>query len=343
MRGTAVAAAVAVVLVLAGTAFYPFDLDLPGPRSNGADRTAAGMSFAAPSEAVTASAPAWLRAAIGGADVDVHLEARPSVTHQVGPARLLALAADHEDGSLAIAHYERDLIVRVRRHGSDAVGEPPVRVPGVFTAGRWVSIDVHRRGQRMQVVVDGAVRGEISLGASGLRAWDPEHRLSLGNDPAGDRQWVGDLRAATVTVAGTRWDYVHDDLLQVPRTTWYLPERIRSPLAPGSGGAAAAVGHLVSFVPLGGLLALTVRARRSAAPAAATGAAIATLLAVGKVAFAGRHPSLVDVAAQAAGATLGVLSVRAVTVLRAPHAARARRPPGCAPACGGLADRTGAR
>lgn len=338
-----VAAVVTVVLLLAGAAFHPFHLDLPGPRANGAERTPAGLSFSAPSEAITASGPPWMPAAIGGADLDVHVEARSRRADQVGPARVFAVAADHRDGSLAITQYHQDLIVRVRRSGSDGVGEPPVRVPAVFTPGRWVAIDVHRRAQHVVVTVDGVDRGEVALGSSGLRTWDPEHRVSLGNDPAGDRQWVGDLRAATVVVAGGRWDYVHDDLLRIPRTIWYLPERIRSPFASGSGGAPAAAAHLASFVPFGALVALTPRGRRSAVAAVAIAAALATILAAGKIAFAGRHPSLIDVAIQTTGATLGVASVRAITVLRAPRAARAQRPRGCAPACGDPGDRTGAR
>ena len=45
------------------------------------------------------------------------------------------LMRKHRHQILSIAQYEGDLIVRVRRRGSDRSGEPPVRVHGVF--GRW--------------------------------------------------------------------------------------------------------------------------------------------------------------------------------------------------------------
>lgn len=305
---------VIVVVVLVLEAFAPFRLDAPGWRPNGARRVPGGLVLGGPNRAATPQPLPWLDEVRNGAPFTVSVSAEAADPHQDQVARLLTISRDYDRANLVIAQYEDDLIVRVRRAGTDASGEPPARVTDVFSDPTLRRIRVERRDAVILVSVDGRVAAQLDLGSEGLRRWDTEFRLALGDEHAGSRSWAGTISEAIVDVGSSQFDYL-GATIEVPRRFWYMPERVRNWLSPGStGDAVSSVAHGVSFTPVG-WLALRADSRRRTRRAAIVVTALSFALVLGKVWFAGRHPSLLDLVAQGVGGLAGVGVARQVSDL----------------------------
>jgi len=291
---------------LAVEAFVPFRLDVPGYRANGARRTSDGIVFDGPSRASTPSAPAWVDEARAGASFEIVLVATVSGRSTPVVERLFTISSDVDNANVMIAQYEEDLIVRVRRAGSDASGEPPARVSGVFGDRRARRITVRREGSAVEVAVDGRREEILPLGDAGLSRWRTTFRVALGDEHGGGRAWHGTLHTASVAVGDRRWDYLAD--VELPRRFWYLPNRVRDLVAIDGGmDVAVSIAHGASFLPAGALL-LTSDRRRRRSRAVRLAALASLVLQIGKVGFAGRHPSVVDLVTQALGGGLGVMA-----------------------------------
>lgn len=308
------------LLVLAVEAFAPFRLDAPGPRANGARRLPDRIDFHGRNRAVTPAPPAWLEAVRDGAPFEVALTASAAEPHQPQVARLLAVSRDYQHADLVVAQYEEDLLVRVRRAGSDPSGEPPLRVAGVFATPSPRRIVVRRDGRRLVLEVDGRRESATDLGPSGLTRWDTSFRLALGDEHRGSRSWRGRLTDVTVVVAGRRFDYLAGGL-EVPTRIWYVPERLRDWYRPGGmRDLTASALHGLSFLPVGAL-ALVADRRRRRARAATVALVVSVVLVAGKVLFAGRHPSVIDLVAQALGGAVGVVLAYRLTETKSSNVA----------------------
>ena len=252
---------------------------------------------------------------------EVVLTVTPAREDQRGPARIASIAASDRRANLMIGQERADLIVRVRRPGTNAQGRPALVVEDAFEAGRPTDIRVRATAEGVRVDVDGATAAAAEESGGVLGSWEPSQRLWLGDDPRVPRTWHGTISEAVVTVDGARVDYLDDGALEVPERTWYVPERIVGlARVPDAAAGARSLLHLLGFVPVGILLALLQGHRATLARSAAFAACWSVVLQLGKTSIAGRHPSLLDVAAHLTGALLG-----SWLVLRRSSATRPRR------------------
>ncbi|HEY8340729.1 MAG TPA: hypothetical protein VIK95_12745 [Egibacteraceae bacterium] len=297
----------AAVIVVAS--LYPFTPDPPRLVTNQLVRADDGsLRFTPPSRAITPEPPAWLPAAAASDALAVMLEARSDDPSQGGPARLLTVSRDYRHANLQIGQEGEDLVVRLRRPGADAGGDPWFAVDSVFDEAAWRRIEVDVAPGAITISVDGRQRLRAPLAADALAGWDTGMRLALGDEVVGQRGWSGTLRTAEVRVGATAVDYLAPGALEVPERWWLLPERLREPVDLDPLELAATIAHAVTFLALG-LVLVRAREARGARTSVARVAGAATLFAVVllvvKVGVGGRHPAVHDVAVQGASAAVG--------------------------------------
>ena len=316
------AAAILVALLLlchAAIAWAPFELDVPARVDNGASRQTDGALDSSGRRAVAvADAPTALREASIDDAVELRVRARPAEDGQEGPARILTYSGGTGSTNVTIGQAGSDLVVRVRRPGSDALGRPPLTVRNALRAGEPATASVTVRGAAVTLSVAGHEPVTVNAAAPVLGAWDPGHRIAVGDEVGGHRVWHGTVEDAQLTVGSGRVDLLEPRLLHTPTRIWYVPtERWRDSLLPDSAARGRSILHALAFVPLGALLPIAWH--RLAHPGRLLGATLAVSLALqaGKLLVAGRHPSWLDVLAHLLGVLLGALAL---------DAARARRP-----------------
>lgn len=307
-RGLALAL---LVLGLAVEAVYPFSFDPPRWRANQVARTPeGGLRFGDYNVARTPGPPAFLSALEHGANVRIALEIRAARSDQRGPARIFSVSHDYWNAALVVVQEGVDLKVEVDL--PDRPAGPTLRVERVFAASGWHRVEVRFVEGQVEVSVDGRTRGAARLPEGPAPQAAKPMRLALGDEPIGNRPWRGEMRVATVAVDGHALDYLHDSALEIPTRAFFVPERLRKldDYLVRDDPAVAGL-HLLSFVPLGVLVALGARRRRELRAALLAAATLAIALQLAKVAFDARHPCLLDVAAQATGAGVGVWIVAA--------------------------------
>lgn len=287
-------------------AWLPFRLDPPGRVAVEVDRAEDGALALAGRRVVARGLPPWAGAGVRAVEsVTVELAVRPADPRQRGPARILTVSDGYTDANLMIGQHGDDLVVRVRRPGSSPAGLPPLVVRDVFAAGGWRQVAVAVDGAAVGVGVDGFPGRRLEVDGPPMRAWDGSYPVLIGDERPGGRVWHGEVRRARVTADGRTVDYLAPGALEVPEEAWYVPSRLREAAAlPGGSGLRRSLLHLVAFVPVGALLAAAGR-RPGVAAAVGAAAAFGLMLQLGKVAFDGRHPSALTVAAQVAGALAG--------------------------------------
>lgn len=298
-------AAVAASLV---EALFPFRLDLPVYARNRVERAGPHeLRFGGHNVLRTPGPPGWLEEAIAHAALALRLEARPALASQSGPARILALSESPFRANLVVAQRGPDLVVRVRRPGSDPGGGPPFVVPEALGARRWVSIAVALEARTLRVAVDGREALAAPLPRGTLATWERSSRLALGDEPGGGRPWRGALRRASVEAGGRRHDLLAAGALERPEGSWLLPERLRKPVRLGRSELVAGALHGLGFLAIGALLALHLGGRRVVARCLALCALLSLAGFALKLGIAGRHPHGLDVAVQTLGGATGAL------------------------------------
>lgn len=296
----------AVAIGYVGMAWWPLILDLPASRPNGAERDGAAVRFLEPGELRGDPSPllAAIRAARG---CTLDLALTPATSAANGPARILEFGTDHERMNLMVGQAGRDLVVRVRRPGSDPAGAPPLTAARVLDAGRSTRVSISIATDRLALAVDGQDRDELRLSAPPIDAWDEPCELRLGDSPAGDRAWLGTIERAVLTTGGDDHDLLAPGLLRRPAALWYVPERLR--LSADWYFFSPADWHdllinVLGFVPIGLLAALGWR-RRPLLAAAAFGLALTLTMEIGQIVVVDRVPSLLDVLLDFSGALIG--------------------------------------
>ena len=286
-------------------AWAPFRLDLPRPVNNGAEFLEDDVLVFSGNHARAVTDPPlpWNQAR----DLTVNLTVRSGHRDQYGPARILTVSRDHLNANLMIGQEGDALIVRVRRSGSDDLGRPAIVVSRVFEYPEW---------QRIRVQVDDSVRvtvhGESTvkevLGENPFNTWDALYQVALGDELTGNRSWQGVIRNARISTGGDARDLLAPGALEVPTTFLYVPARVRDAVRlPDPPAILRSVLHLMAWIPAGALLAVRLEVHRRMLRVGVFAVGFALLLQLGKVAIEGRHPSLLVVATQTAGALGGVL------------------------------------
>ncbi|MGH2684990.1 MAG: VanZ family protein [Actinomycetota bacterium] len=293
-RATALAALVPCYLAIA---WWPFEFVFPRYEQNGFERTADGTLVFDGSS--WASGPAdWVAEAAETEEFRVSLEVATGDPHQTGLARIFSVSRDDTARNLTIAQRGSNLLVRLRRAGSDANGVPDFAVPDVFeTPGQWRAIEVAVRDEEFVVEVD----GETAIRRRGvdLGSWDPVMWVVLGNETTLHFGWDGQIREAVVDVPAGRIDYLMTELEVAER-------RIDSPTEFGWHTTFNdVVVNVLAFLPFGFLLG-----RRRLLLAVILGFAVSLTMELGQMFLPAREPSGADLITNTAGAALGVLLAR---------------------------------
>lgn len=298
------------ILVLAVVeAYWPFDWDPPHTVANTVRRSADGsLSFGDRNVARTDATPSWVATARRRGRVEVLLVVRPAFPQRYDDTSVMMLADDEWHTDFALGQTGTDLLLWLRRVGTNPDGDPPFVIANGFAPGRWTDVRLTVDDGGLRVTVDGATRLRERLPPGSLRTWGPG-LMVLGDEVHGGRPWQGEIRRAVVRTDAGSVDYVRPGALETPRQYLYLPDHV-SPFPPTTWVEWAVLPlHLVSFVPIGFLL---VWARRRSVPrpravavAVAIAVGIALALAAGKLFFQYRHLAAADIVLQVVGAFVG--------------------------------------
>jgi hypothetical protein len=298
---------IALVVV---TAYYPFDWDPPRMVRNDATRTAGGtIRLGERNAAISPGSPPWLDQAKATGKVEVELEARPQATQVDHPVSLVLLGRDYWHTDFALGQDRGDLVVWLRRTGSDDNGDPGFVIPDVFQTRRWTTVQLRIYDGELRIDVDATTRLLEPVPDDTVRRWG-DGRVAFGRELHGSGPWQGEVRKAEVRTRGAVVDYLRPGALKVPNRYFYMPDHI-APFPPDSRTEWAIVLlHLLSFVPIGFLVVAAGRPPLRLLPATLLTTATALALGAGKFLFRARHTALADVTVEIVGGFTGVLVAR---------------------------------
>jgi hypothetical protein len=294
-----------LVLILIVIAYFPFAWSPPRTVANQVTRNADGsLRFGEMNRACTPGTPAWLEDVRTSGVIQIQLQADPQSLQQSGA--IMRLASDYWDTDFSIEQDHSDLLVWLRRPGSDVNGAPPFTIRAVFQPQRWTSVNVMLQHGALRIAVDGRTRLSEQLPSDSPRVWS-EGQIALGDEVHGGGPWRGQVRLAQVRTPGYTVDYVRPGALSVPASYVYLPDHVEPfpPLGPLDWLTAFA--DLLSFIPLGFLLVLVRIPPVRPVPATLLALVLAVTLAAGKFLFDGRHTAVLNIVMEATGGLLGVL------------------------------------
>jgi hypothetical protein len=300
-------ALVGIVLLLTVSAYYPFIWDPPRIVRNEVTRTADGsLRFREMNEARTRGTPGWLADARASGIVQIKLEVDPQSSQEQSPASIMMLASDFWHTDFAIGQNHSDLLVWLRRPGSDANGDPPLAVRGALQPRRWNNLDVVLLRDGIRIDVNGTQRLTEHLPVDSLRVWGAG-QVALGGEVHGGGAWQGKISRAEVRTSGHAVDYTRPGALFIPERYLYFPDHV-APFPPlGRGEWEILLLHYLSFIPVGFLIVWARRPPVRPVPATLLAAALAAVLAAGKFLFHGRHAEVADILVQSTGALIGAL------------------------------------
>lgn len=304
-RRAAVSTVVVLFALLMVESWYPFEAQLPvWWRTTPARIPTGSVRFDGHSVLVSPAPPTWLVMARQSGSLEIDLEVRTERPRQEGPARILTVSRDIHHADIMIGQQGEDLVVRVRRPGSDASGDPAFEVPRLFNDQGWHTISVLVAGDRLRIEADGRIEVNRAIGDGSLLSWDPGYPLALGDEPQGERGWVGELRRVQVVTPAGAMDLLSPGLLE-PKRGVVIRTRVRTLLRSTAGDPFyLMVFRVAAFIPIGVAFQRLLRRRL---PSLLCIIGLAGLLLVGKVFAAGRHPALADAAWSVVGGLLGYL------------------------------------
>jgi hypothetical protein len=252
----------------------------------------------------TPGTPAWLEDARTSGLAQIRLEFDPESLQE--DASVMLLASNFWTSDFAIVQDHSDLLVYLRRPGSDANGGPPFAVDGVLRSQRWNSIDVIVQHHDIRIAVDGLTRLTEHLPADSSRVWG-QGQIALGDEVHGGGSWQGKIRLAQVRTAGHVVDYVRPGALSIPTSYFYFPDHVLPFPPTDKQGWLDVLLDMASFIPVGFLIVLSRRPPVRPVVATVLAAALAVVLAAGKFLFHARHTSVASILLEIFGALLGAL------------------------------------
>ncbi|WP_373510828.1 VanZ family protein [Thiocapsa sp.] len=294
---------------------YPFSFEPPKHVMNQAKRTAdGGLSFSGVGIARTPAPPGWLSGLQDTSRLEIRLVARTDDPDQRGPARLFTISDGVSDRNLTLGQEGDDLVVRVRRPGSDANGTPALQVTGLFSDAKWHEIRVRLAPDRLVVTVDDKTRVDQALSGSPFPEWNPDYALAMGNELPYGRAWTGEIRTASIDIDGRTVDVLDPAEIQLPEGWWEIRPLdfwsihrdrpyYRSP---------DIYVNFFGFIPFGVLLMLFFGRRLSIVHIMLFGAALSLSIETMQILLP-RHPSVTDLVLNTLGAGVGVALARVAT------------------------------
>ncbi|WP_296805241.1 VanZ family protein [Thiocapsa sp.] len=306
---------------------YPFTFELPKYVVNQAERAAdGGLSFPEVGIARTHGAPDWLSGLQDTSSLEVRLVARTDDPDQRGPARLFTISDGVSDRNLTLGQKGADLVIRVRRPGSDANGTPDLQVADVFRDPEWHEIRFRLKPDRLALTVDDETRFDQVLSSSPFPEWNPDFALAMGNELPYGRAWTGEIRAASVDIDGRTIDVLDPAEIELPGGWWEMKAFNPWDLdhrRPYYANADIYV-NFFGFIPFGALLMLFFGRRLSIVHIMLLGAALSLSIETLQILLP-RHPSVTDLVLNTIGAGVGAYLAR--LAMRERHRRLNAKPP----------------
>jgi hypothetical protein len=293
-----------LVLLLAGSAYFPFHWDPPRIVHNQVTRGTDGtLQFGDMNNARTPGSPDWLQEVRTSGAMAVQLDVKPELSQT---ASIMMLSSNFWDTDFTIGQNGSTLLLWLRRPGSDQSGDPPFVVGGAFKPGQWTTVGMTLTPDNLSIRVGGITRLSAHIPADSTKVWSGG-QIALGDEVHGGKPWHGSILRAQVLTPGRAVDYVSPGALSIPERYRYLPDHILPFPPTGLEGWSAVLLHLVSFVPVGFLIACARRPPMRPAPATVLGTVLAVSLAAGTFLFHGRHTAVAYIVVEAIGALLGAV------------------------------------
>jgi VanZ family protein len=298
----------AVVLVVnVASSWYPFALELPERITNTARRQPDGSWDLDSRSRVTAYAPDIAPSVMATGQFRLTLEARLALPHQSGPARLFATGYSPYDASFMAGIDDKEFVLRLPCSGAAAGIDAEWRVPIPDRQGIAISVlfssPAEGLSPTLQVVDEPMVHIKKACPeGTSPQLPDAVARWTLGNVNSGHRPFAGRIVRLELDGPGQYVDLLRDIQWQAPARFWLWPERVYQP---ADKNILQSIWHFVSFVPLGCLAGVAIPSMGY--PRVLIGIlAFSTVVNGGKLLFAGRHASLLDVLLNMAGAVAGI-------------------------------------
>lgn len=305
VAGVCRVALLAVILLLIVISYYPFAWDPPRTVRNEVVRNSDGsLQFGQMNNARTQGTPAWFEDVRRSGVVQIRLEFDPDSLQE--NASIMMLASNFFTTDFAIVQDDSDLLVYLRRPGSDANGGPPFVVDGILRSRQWNSVDLMLQRDDIRIAVDGPTQLIEHVPVDSARVWG-RGQIALGDEIQGGRPWQGNVRLAQVSTAAFVVDYVRPGALSIPKSYFYFPDHLLPFPPEGKHQWLDVFLDMVSFFPVGFLIVWARKPPGRAVPATVLAAMIAVVLAAGKSLFHGRHASVAVIVAEILGALLGAL------------------------------------
>jgi hypothetical protein len=233
----------------------------------------------------------------------VIMRVRPGSADQEGPARIFAISQDHYNANVVIGQDGDALVIRLRREGSDGLGNPPFVWNNVFSeAGHDVEVEIDLQRTRLSILVDGQLRLARSFDSSPVYFWDGSYTLAVGNEHTWERPWLGEIYAARLIVGSDEFDLLADGNLSRPRFGERLSKRTTM-LSPQLGDWIV---NFVFLIPLGFLTA-SVPSRGPVLLTVGLWIIVPTLAEMTQVLLPSRSPSISDIVLNFLGAVTGAI------------------------------------
>jgi VanZ family protein len=297
----------AVLVVNVVSSWYPFAFELPERIANSAQRQPDGSWDLDDRSRVTAYAPDIAPSVMATGRFRLTLEAKLALPHQSGPARLFATGDSPYDASFMAGIDDTEFVLRLPCSGAAAGIDAEWRVPipdrqaivisAVFSSSDdGLSPTLQVGDEPMVHIRKACPEGTSPQLPDGVARW------TLGNVSSGHRPFVGRLVRLELDGPGQHVDLLRDIHWQVPSRFWRWPGRVYQP---ADKNILQSIWHFVSFVPLGHLAGTAIQSMGY--PRLLIGIlAFSTVVNGGKLLFAGRHASLLDVLFNLAGAVAGI-------------------------------------
>jgi len=222
-----------LLFAYAWACFTPFNWDAPLVHwTNGVERTPDnGFKFTTPGLVVLNNV---LQPHRNFNKLTVNFKAESHGCDQKGPARIVSSSIGTGSRNFTIGQWSCNLVVRVRREGSDENGLPGFEVTDVFASRSSdnhgvpsesaIRVQVAIQLTKIEIWIDGVRRLSEPLQLGG---WNLDFPLLLGNELDMDRPWRGQLEEFSLhiddlAIAGNSSNW------QRSATAWLVPDDLHS-------------------------------------------------------------------------------------------------------------------
>lgn len=134
------------------------------------------------------------RALTASGQISVELDLQTGSVDQSGPARIFSFSRDSMSRNFTVAQEGNGFVFRLRTSFTDLNGiYPSLVVPEVFDSSHRQHLVVTYDGIKVRLYVDGILSEDaIDLNGS-FENWSRNQTLILGDEPAGNYPWLGEL------------------------------------------------------------------------------------------------------------------------------------------------------